>query len=321
VEEEENGGEGESLAVGKGQLSSEARADSEARVHVPFIDDRRPRSELKAGRRQLAKRSKEEARRRTGAEAEAERMFEDVLEDLRQAHPLILEGGGLVVWSRKAAVTACKAVGLTAEVVQEGTEDEVGQLAAAAFNWLEANKPKHRARVRERSASGSRRQGGAEGAIEDTGRGTGDHNDSALVDAEVEGEEDGGVGSNGDGESGQGDDAANGGGGKDGSGEAGAEASGEDLLSGPAQKRVRRWECEGLGGREGRRERREEQTRQRAAARQRASEQKQAERAHIPAPSSVGRVSAAGELEAHRRATRKREKARAEARELVGEAR
>jgi hypothetical protein len=40
------------------------------------------------------------------------------------------------------------------------------------------------------------------------------------------------------------------------------------LFGGPAQKRVRRWKGEGLWGREGRRERREEQTQQRAAARQ-----------------------------------------------------
>jgi hypothetical protein len=83
----------EKRADGKGQSSSDANADlsvrkvSEQETSGAFVrtglDDRPPWAELKAGRREQAKQESSRIRKQAGAEREAQKMLEDLVEEIR----------------------------------------------------------------------------------------------------------------------------------------------------------------------------------------------------------------------------------------------
>ena len=234
--------------------------------------------------------------------------------------PLTLEDGKVLVWSKKAVLAGCAAVGLTVGALQQRDDVEVEAAISDVLDWLTANKPKS-AGVLLPVRGESERASEAEKPGCQAGTGM---TSPGLAAAEVEGDADGGVSSSEQG--GDGEGVGDGGG--------SGEASRGDLKAGTAHeengegggdgddrpaKRARASLFEGLPKRQGeRRERREDERLQRSAERQRGKEQERDKRAPIPPPRSVGRSKAATELEEHRRATKKREKAREESKGAGG---
>jgi hypothetical protein len=126
---EKRGGEGANPeSGGGGPAVSTGSVPPRVVVRVPVLDEPLSRSEVKSGRRAIAKQAKEEARIKAGTEKRVQRDFDEFVEEIRQAEPLQLQVEGkshLVVWTRKSALTACEAVGLTAEILRQSSDDQV----------------------------------------------------------------------------------------------------------------------------------------------------------------------------------------------------
>lgn len=101
--------------------------------------------------------------------------------------PVTLEDGRVLIWSRRATLAGCAAVGLTVDMLQ-GSSDEVVEAAIDdVLNWLEANKPKSAGLalpVRERERAGGVGVDGGQ-----TGVGA---KSPGVTAAEVEGDANGG---------------------------------------------------------------------------------------------------------------------------------
>jgi hypothetical protein len=282
------------------------------------LDEHRLRSELKARPWASVKVATEETRRQAGAEKRVPRDFEEFVEEVRQAEPLALESGQTVIWTRKSTLLACEAVGLTAGVLRQSSDSQAHDAVDAVLDWLKANKPKHR----HPFGSAKKSEGVGDGG--DQGDGGGVADSSGMRRPEVEGEEEAGAENDvSDANEGEARERSDGGGSDAVSEDKGLKWAREEgkgeLTHSPKRRRLS--SGEGLATQSGgQRERREEGRLRRSEERKRLAVGGQAERAYIPPPKSVGRSKAAAELEAHRRATKKREKARSVARELVGEA-
>jgi hypothetical protein len=303
-----------------------------------FLDDRNAkggdaaRADLKGEKRTAAKDQRALARKRTGAAKKLQQDFDDAVDELRNAKPLLLgvsERGEnkMVIWGRTAALTAMREVGLTSETWGDYGEEDQDSLLEAALEWLEEHKPKNKHTFGAGGEAGGASEiaGGAEGAAGAEMR------SPALKQAEVEGDADvadsGGDGRQSDvgGEEALSDRGPESGAsdkepGAKGEEVAGEEKAGEGSTRNPI-KRPRNSVEEGLGEqRTNRRERRSEEQHRCRQERQKEHARARGEQGRTtPPPKSVGRSKAA-ELEEHRRSTRKREKARREAMELVGEA-
>ena len=323
-----DGGAGSSQGgTGYGDVVSGSK---QVKPKVPLFDERVSWSDLKLERRTAVKSKKAAVREQAGTDRKTRRDFDDAVDELRNANPLQLGVGEngvkrMVIWGRKSALTAMEGVGLTVETWAEYGEEEQDGLLELALDWLEEQKPKDRHPFDDGGKLGAA-SGGANNA--DAGS-FGGLSSPGLVQAEVEGEEDGEAsktnesegarGSSKDNALEQGDD----GGRQTGSdGEESNEGEeGEEGELTQLQKRRRIRLGEGLARRVGvRRERREEDRLQRSEKRKQQKEEERAAQARIAPPKSVGRTKKAAELEAHRRATKEREKGRSVARELVGEA-
>jgi hypothetical protein len=329
------------------QVSAPATAPN---VLVPLLDAARPpRSELKATRREVRK-QQQQGRLQDSAqkkqEQRAQEQFDEMLEELRVSNPHAPAGNEsqVVVWSRKAAAAAVEAVGLTFGRWKELEPPRREVFQQAALFWLEANKPKNPSAagvigspgiaaadvsgMRERSDEeaneenhdGASLGGGVRNNTEEPrqhwdfrGR---THDNRAEGDAGVEGDAGGG---SGDGAVGDGDEPGENEGdetggnesnaGDDGSsngavGEAGAE---------PAAKKAKLGGSRGLP-RVSRAVRRSAEQEERRVERQR--EQRAKEKPETKVPKAAGRVKQA-ELELHKKATRKRERAKQEVRDLI----
>jgi hypothetical protein len=206
-------------------------------------------------------------------------------------------------------------VGLTSESWTSYDEHDQDSLLEAALEWLETNKPKSRHTFGE-SGEGAGLSNAGSGA--DAG-----HGSPGLTKADVEGEEDDGVAvSHNRNGSGRKPAVRNGLSLPDAGSESEKEEDkkqGREDATSQAKKRQRTSVSEGLVDSANRRERRAEEQLQNKQKRQEEKERRRGERERTPPPKGVGRSKAA-ELEAHRRSTRQREKARRNARELVGEA-
>jgi len=118
-------------------------------------------------------------------------MFEELVDELRNANPLYLEQNQVLIWSRKAAMAACNAAGLTVETMARGSVGEVEEMKEAAVAWLEANKPKQNLwEERKKREGAASKDGGGEGATD----GAGGDTSTGLAAADVDGDEDGGHG-------------------------------------------------------------------------------------------------------------------------------
>jgi hypothetical protein len=315
-------GDGAGVAAGQARVSERAKSS----VHVPMLDARPSRPELKAGRRAIIKQTKEGVRKKAGEEKQAQRHFDEFVEEVRKAEPLWLDEDKKVCWTRKSALIACEAVGLTAEILERSNDEQVAAAVNAVLDWLVANKPltSHPfgpdgkgERMSDRGGGGG---GGAERNTLESGTGSpreapSEGEDEWKSGAEVEGDEDGGVNSSGSGttvEGGQGDSDVRVK--EDGSER---EKKGDDALPESQAKRQRMREVEGslhLGG--GRRERRVEEH---ARSKERRMARVQLEKSVSKVPKAAGRKAQA-ELDRHKKSTRKRERARSQARDLIGAA-
>jgi hypothetical protein len=304
-----------------------------------FLDERNAkggnaaRADLKRERRTTARAQSAVARKQAGAAKKLQQDFDDAMDELRNAKPLLLGVSGrgenrVVIWGRTAALTAMREVGLTSETWGDYGEEDQDSLLESALEWLEEHKPKskHTFGAEGEAEKESERASGADSEAGDEMR------SPALKQAEVEGDAEVDDGDQDGRQSDVGGDGAV----SDGAPEsdvrdqepgskneqsAGEEKAGEDATS-RRDKRQRVSLGEGLEGpRANRSERRELQRLRERKEREAERERKREERERVtpPPPRSVGRSKAA-ELEEHKRNTRKREKARRDAMELVGEA-
>jgi hypothetical protein len=277
-------------------------------VHVPVLDEHVSRSEIKTGRRAEIRKKNELVRRQAGAEKSVQRNFDEVLDEIRMTNPLSVGNGEVLCWSRKLAQRACDAVHLTVATVAESSHEQVEAAKAEAVAWLEENKPKVKSCI-------ARERLGTNGSASNTGQDG--HNSSGVVPEQVEGDEDGGR----EDEENAHEGAGGPGGSKGGNGGKGEGEEPDDSCNSGKVKRQRTHEREGLPKQVGgRRERRADNQLQRRAQRDEERAKKRDEQEHIPPPKTVGRPKQAKELEEHKRATRKRERGRQAAKELVEEA-
>jgi hypothetical protein len=110
--------------------------------HVPLLDARPPRSELKAERRSALKKQQEERKQGKAKSKGEPGSYDDWVDSIRQANPFEPAAGKVVIWSRSSVNKALAGVGVTYLRWRASSGDQQQALHAAAVAWLEANKPK-----------------------------------------------------------------------------------------------------------------------------------------------------------------------------------
>jgi hypothetical protein len=277
---------------------------------------RPPRSDLKAGRKEVVKQAKADGRREGGARKQAQE-FDDWVEAIRHHDPYEPAPGQLVFWSRSSVTKALGAVEVTGERWQASSEEEQQDLYRAAVAWLEANKPKcsfaqGRYRVTEavRGSPGLSRAD-VSGDVDSGGASEQQAERNARDASEGEGQrQQEELGPRGTGEESEGQRGGGGGNATDGAARLEGEDSGSD---GPPAKRANT-SSEGKLHRSTRAENRAQQQEERRAARRAGRES--LGRSQSVTPRALGRSKQA-ELEKHKRLTRKRERAKRDVQDLI----